>query len=79
MTKFDYTIFKDNSQSEFKKACKLIERSFPDSKKNKLLIDVDGSTIQTNTKDGKDIDVYDDFDVGAVIVKSEIDLDNIFS
>ena len=47
MTKFDYTIFKDNSQSEFKKACKLIERSFPDAKKNKLLIDVDGSTIQT--------------------------------
>ena len=32
MTKFDYTIFKDNSQSEFKKACKLIERSFPDAK-----------------------------------------------
>ena len=79
MTKFDYTIFKDNSQSEFKKACKLIERSFPDEKKNKLLIDVDGSTIQTYTKDGKDIDVYDDYDVGAVFVKSEIDLDNIFS
>ena len=79
MTKFDYTIFKDNSQSEFKKACKLIERSFHDAKKNKLLIDVDGSTIQTYTKDGKDIDVYDDYDVGAVFVKSEIDLDNIFS
>ena len=79
MTKFDYTIFKDNSQSEFKKACKLIERSFPDAKKKKLLIDVDGSTIQTYTKDGKDIDVYDDYDVGAVFVKSEIDLDNIFS
>ena len=79
MTKFDYTIFKDNSQSEFKKACKLIERSFPDAKKNKLLIDVDGSTIQTYTKEGKDIDVYDDSDGGAVFVKSEIDLDNIFS
>ena len=46
--------------------------------KNKLLIDVDGSLIQTYKYNGKDIDVYDDYDVGAVYVKSEIDLDNLF-
>lgn len=79
MKKFDYTIFKDNSPTEFKKACTKIEESFPNIKKHKLLVDVDGSTIQTYTKDGKDIDVYDDYDVGAVFVKSEINLDNIFS
>ena len=79
MKKYDYTIFPDNSPNEFKKACSKIESAFPNFKKNKLLIDVDGSTIQTYTKDNKDIDVYDDYDVGAVFVKSEINLDKIFS
>lgn len=78
MKKYDYTIFPDNSPNEFKKACSRIENAFPSFKKNKLLIDVDGSTIQTYTKDNKDIDVYDDYDIGAVFVKSEINLDEIF-
>ncbi len=74
---FDYTIYKENSSEVFKKTCGEIERLFPDAEKNKMLVDVDGSTIQTYTQDGKDIDVYDDYEVGAVYVKSEIQL-NIY-
>lgn len=71
---FDYTIYKNNSADVFKKTCEEIEKAFPNAEKKKLLIDVDGSTIQTYTQDGKDIDVYDDYEVGAVYVKSEIEL-----
>lgn len=78
MTKYDYTIFPDNSPKEFKKTCAKLEKAFPNARKNKLLVDVDGSTIQTFTEDSKDIDVYDDYVVGAVYVKSEIDLDFLF-
>ena len=71
---FDYTVFKENSPEEFKKVCNKIKKAFPNATVQKLLVDVDGSTIQTFTQDGKDIDVYDDYDVGSVYVKSEIEL-----
>ena len=71
---FDYTVCKNNSTDEFKKACKKIKEAFPNATVQKLLIDVDGSIIQTFTQDGKDIDVYNDYEVGAVYVKSEIEL-----
>lgn len=74
---FDYNIHPDNSPKIFKQTCAIIEAAIPEAIKRKLLVDVDGSTIQTFTKDGKDIDVYDDYDIGAVFVKSEIDLSDI--
>ena len=75
---FDYNIYSDNSPEKFKETCKKIEQVYPNVIKRKLLIDVDGSTIQTYTENGKDIDVYDDYDIGAVFVKSEINLDELF-
>lgn len=72
---FEYNIHKDNSVKKFKETCNIIEQILPNAIKQKLLIDVDGSTIQTYTLDGKDIDVYDDYEVGAVYIKSEIELD----
>lgn len=71
---FDYTVWKDNSPQEFKRACSAIELVFPDADKEKLLVDVDGSTIQVYALNGKKAIVYDDYDVGAVYVKSEFDL-----
>lgn len=76
---FDYTVCKENSPKEFKTTCKSIEQNFPFAKKQKLLVDVDGSTIQTYTENGKDIDVFDDYDVGAVYIKSEVNLAHIFN
>jgi len=74
---YDYTIFPDNSPKEFKKACKMIQKALPNVTPHDLLIDVDGSTIQTFEYEGQEINVYDDYDVGAVYVISEVNLDNI--
>lgn len=79
MKRYDYTIFPNNSKSHFEEACSKIEKTYPNIKKEKLLVDVDGSTIQTYIKNNSDIDVYDDYDIGAVFVKSDINLDDIFS
>lgn len=76
---YSYNIWIDNSPKKFKDACATIEKEFPDVEKKKMLVDVDGTTIQTYTHKGKDIDVFDDYEVGAVFVKSEIKLDNIFN
>lgn len=76
---FDFTIHPDNNPTEFKQACSKIETLFPKAIKSKLLVDVDGSTIQTYLQDGKEIKVYDDYDIGAVFVRSEIDLSEIFA
>lgn len=76
---YDYTLFPNNSSDKFKAACEKLTRSFPKAEKQKLLIDVDGTTIQTFTVDGKDIDVYDDYDIGAVFIKSQINLDYLFN
>ncbi len=76
---YDYTIYPENSLSEFQKACAAIEKAFPDSQKLSLLIDVDGSMIQTYTFMGKDIDIFNDYDVGAVFIQSEICLDKVFN
>ena len=69
MTKYDYNIYPDNSPQKFKETCKKIEKAFPNANKRKLLIDVDGSTIQTYSENSKHIDVYEDYDIGAVFFK----------
>jgi len=75
--KYDYTIFPDNSPEKFKETCKRIENELTITKKKELLIDVDGSTIQSYYSDDKKIVVYDDYDVGVVYVLSDIDLKDI--
>ena len=74
---FDYTIYPDNSPQVFKNTCENISAAFPNNQKKKLLIDVDGSTIQIFLVNGEEIIVYDDYYVGAVYVKSKIDLTDI--
>ena len=76
---FEYNVFPNNSTFEFEKACQKIEYEFPKADKKKMLIDVDGTTIQTYTYNGKESDVYNDDDVGAVFIKSEIALNSRFS
>lgn len=71
---FDYTVYANNSPKVFKETCIKIKTAFPYAMERKLLVDVDGSTIQTYTIGDKDIDVYDDYEVGAVYVRSEINI-----
>ena len=75
---FDYNISKTASNSEFKNACAKIEQRFPDCKKDDLLIDVDGSLIQVYRKDNNKITVFNDYEVDAVFIESEIDMNKVF-
>lgn len=72
---FSYTIYPKNSTKHFKQTCSTIAKIFPLAKKEDLLVDVDGSTVQIFFMgNNKEIAVYDDYDVGAVYVESDIDL-----
>ena len=77
--KYDYTIYPENSSAIFKETCELIEKKYPLLSKDELLVDVDGSTIQIFGVEPKEIIVYDDYDIGAVYVKSDIDLSDILT
>lgn len=76
--KYDYTILPENSTEKFKETCELISSEFPNAVKKPLLTDVDGSLIQLFIVGKKEIAVYDDYDVGAVYIKSDVPMQNIF-
>lgn len=75
---FSYTVSKSASANAFAKACRLIESAFQGITKEKILEDVDGTAIQIYHKDGSSIKVYNDYEVDAVYVDSEIELKEIF-
>ncbi|MEG0370265.1 MAG: hypothetical protein RR593_09715 [Hungatella sp.] len=72
---YDYNVASSAGNNCFKQACKKIEESLPELKKNKLLIDVDGSLIQVYVKDGRKIKVFNDYEVDAVYVESDVEID----
>jgi len=76
---FDYNIHKEASNKEFKSACVKIEKAFENAKKDNMLVDVDGSLVQSYWVDGKEIRILNDYEVDAVYAKSEIELDNILN
>lgn len=75
---FDFTVYKDNSLTEFEKACATFEKEYPQAKKNDVLIDVDGTVIQSYETDGGETTFYDDYEIGAVYLKSDLDLSRVF-
>lgn len=76
---YDYTIYPENSPEKFRETCAVTENKYPDLKKRELLIDVDGSTIQVYDCTAGEVIVYDDYDVGAVYILSDMDLDVVFN
>lgn len=76
---YHYSIYPENSPKQFKAICALIEGTYPDAKKRELAVDVDGSTIQLYSVDEKEIVVFDDYDVGAVFIESDVDLTKVIS
>ena len=72
--KYEIPIYPDNNPKVFKAACARLERAYPRLKKGRLLVDVDGSTIQIYRLDGKEIIIYDDYDVGAVVAMADVDI-----
>lgn len=73
---FNYIIEKEADNKAFFNACAKIEKEVKPLKKEKLLVDVDGSLIQVYYTDNKKIKVLNDYEVDAVYIKSEKELND---
>lgn len=75
---YTYNISQTANGAAFKKACMSIESNVKSLKKDKTLIDVDGSQIQIYHTSKGTIKVLNDYEVDAVYADSDIDLAGIF-
>ncbi len=75
---FKYNIHKEADNEKFKYTCRKIENGIKDLNIENLLIDVDGSVIQIYNSGNNKIKVYNDYEVDAVYVDSEVNLDKLF-
>lgn len=71
---FSYNVNAEADKKMFEEACRKIESEFKDIKKEKILEDVDGTSIQIYNVPGGTIKVFNDFEVDAVYIDSEIEL-----
>lgn len=76
---FDYTIHPEADNEIFLGTCEKLEKAVIDLIKSEPLIDVDGSIYQKYNAGNKEITVYNDYEVGAIYIKSAIDLDQYFN
>ena len=74
---FKYTVYKNADNKKFKEVCENIKKSIPNLKVDEPLIDVDGSVIQKYTNAEGCINVYNDYEVDAVYIDSEINLEGL--
>ena len=72
-----YNVHNVADNKKFKMACDKIESNIKDLS-IETLIDVDGSIIRTYNSDNGRIEVYNDYEVDAVYIDSEINLDGLF-
>ena len=75
---YHYTIYTVPDDTIYQKQCDALESHVPGIKKGIELHDVDGSRIQFYECQGKELRVWNDYDVGAVYVESEIVLEPFF-
>ena len=75
---FSYTISKEADNKAFMRTCALIEDNFKEISKEKMLIDVDGSIYQKYHTPQGIIEVSNDYNIDAVYIDSEINLNHIF-
>ena len=76
--KYTYNICTVPDKTLFYKQCAALEKHIPNLKKLDFLHDVDDSLIQLYEKDGQSIKVCNSEYVGALYIKSNIDLDKFF-
>ena len=76
---YTYNVYPEASNKVFDDACAKIEDCIPNLVKSKVLIDVDGSVIQKYSQDNEVIKVFNDIEVDAVYVDSDIDLSSVFT
>ncbi len=75
---FDYTLSPEIDDVIFNDACIKINKQFGYMKKQKGLVNIDSAFIQVFEDDNNVIVVFNDYDVGAVYVKSTVNLDELF-
>ena len=77
---FSYNVAKKASQKAFERVCSTIESHVTGIGfiKEKLLEDVDGSQIQVYSTPTARIKVFNDYEVDAVYVDSDVALDGVF-
>ena len=74
---YSYNIYADANHAQFICTCSAIENAVQISTKEKLLIDVDGSEIQIYHTPHGEIRVFNDYEVGAVYVDSDFELNEL--
>ncbi|MDO5445818.1 MAG: hypothetical protein Q4F31_09400 [Eubacteriales bacterium] len=74
---YSYTVSKTADSLEFNNVCKKIESDLNIIKKDKLLVDVDGSEIQKYTTQDGEIKVCNDYEIDAVYIDSDIIIEDI--
>ena len=75
---FSYNIEKFADEKAFLRACSMIEAGVGNLEKEKLLEDVDGTLIQIYKVAGGEIVVFNDYEIDAVFVDSDVDLGDVF-
>ena len=74
---FSYNVSKNADKKAFDSICSCIEATISIEKKENCLKDVDGSLIQIYKTTSGQIKVCNDYEVDAVYVDSEVNLDKI--
>lgn len=74
---YSYTISKEADIHVFRKMCNLLENELKGIEKKRIVEDIDGSIIQHYCVNDSEIRVYNDCDVDAVFVDSQINLDSV--
>ncbi len=75
---YEYVICNQADEEIFRKQCAALEKRLPRIQKTQFLHDVDDSKMQGYSLNGKSIEVYNDYNIGEVRIKSQIDLDLYF-
>ncbi len=76
---FEYTICNEANQDIFKRQCAALVKNIDNLQKGTYIKDVDNSEIQEYILDGKKLTVHNSVYLNSVYIKSEFDLDKIFS
>lgn len=71
---YEYNICKKASKKSFNEICDKITENVKNVKLEEDLTDVDGTQIRTYRVDQKKIMVYNDYEVDAVYIDSELEL-----
>ena len=74
---YKYTFYEEADNEKFKEACKKLLHGMDNLIANEPIIDVDGTIIQKYTSPNGNIMVSNDYEIDAVYIDSEVNLDDI--